>query len=142
MTQLSMARAPRKPPESPTNDEAPASTQTTRSTGNGLQAPAAPGSGPVQRERRNLDQQHPLVGGARSSDPKLSTRDCADRLGVSPKFIVGEILDGRLAAHVRQDPGQRAIYRVSEVDFDAYVRRFWPSVERTEGTDGTESRRS
>jgi hypothetical protein len=87
-----------------------------------------PGYGSAQRERRDLQSQQPILGGARASDPKLTTRDCADRLGVSPRFIVGEILDGRLAAHARSRQGLRTLYRVSEHDFEAYIRRYWPSV--------------
>jgi hypothetical protein len=90
--------------------------------------PVVPGSGPVQRERRNPVGQEPRVGGARATDPRLTTRDCADRLGVTPRFIVGEIQDGRLIAHERNRQGHRAIYRIAEIEFAAYIRRHWPST--------------
>lgn len=103
-------------------------------------APVAPGSGPVQRERRDIYRQEPRVGGARVTDPRLTTRDCAERLGMSARFIVGEIRDGRLAAHVREREGLRALYRISEVAFDAYLQRYWPSALRRDGKDGSQRR--
>jgi excisionase family DNA binding protein len=61
----------------------------------------------------------------------LTTRDIADRLGVSTGFIVGEIRDGRLAALQLRRTGKRTVYRVSEADFDAYVARHWmPASDR------------
>jgi hypothetical protein len=88
----------------------------------------APASGPALRERRDPDDQAPRTDGRRATDPRLTTRDCADRLSVTPRFIVGEILDGRLIAHGRQQDGRRVLYRISELDFAAYLRRFWPTV--------------
>lgn len=58
----------------------------------------------------------------RATDPKLGTRDCADRLGVSSGFIIGEIRDGRLKAMVIERKGFRTIYRVAEEDLQAYLR--------------------
>jgi hypothetical protein len=42
---------------------------------------------------------------------------------VSPAFIVGEILDGRLNAIVLARPGRRRVYRVPLPALNAYVRR-------------------
>lgn len=89
-----------------------------------------PGSGPAPRERRDPQRQAAVDDGRRASDPRLSTSVCAARLGVTPKFILGEIVDGRLSARVRTRPGVRAMYRISEAAFDMYVRRFWPAVAR------------
>lgn len=76
-------------------------------------------------DRRDPRRQEPKIHGRRISDPTLTTRLCADRLGVSTDFIVGEIRDGRLRAHVRIVPGKRAIYRISEAEFRAYQSRHW-----------------
>lgn len=93
--------------------------------------PPVPGSGPVQRERRDVYHQEPLVGGARHSDPRLTTRDCANRMGVSTNFIIGEIRDGRLAALVVEREGLRTLYRVSEAQLEAYLARYrWIRAER------------
>jgi len=75
-------------------------------------------------DRRDPQRQQPLVDGERLSDPTLSTRDCADYLGVSTDFVVGEIQDGRLVAKVLERPGLRKIYRVSRTELDAYVVRY------------------
>jgi hypothetical protein len=94
-----------------------------------------PGSGPVLRERRD-SAARPLIGGARATDPKLTTRDVADRLGVSTNFVIGEIRDGRMAATVIERPGVRSIYRVSELALLDYLRRHqWMSTGRAERTD-------
>lgn len=85
--------------------------------------PVVPGSGPVQRERRNVYTQTPLVGGARYTDPRLTTRDCANRLGVGTNFIIGEIRDGRLDALVVERAGMKTLYRVSEAQLDSYLAR-------------------
>lgn len=75
-------------------------------------------------DRRNPSTQRPNEHGRRASDPTLDTTDCARRLGVSTDFIVGEIRDGRLLAIVIERPGRRAIYRVSEEAFAAYIVRY------------------
>lgn len=53
----------------------------------------------------------------------LTTRQCADRIGVSTDFIRGEIEDRRLKAHVVARDKKRLVYRVSLEDFEAYLRR-------------------
>lgn len=80
-------------------------------------------------ERRSPAVQEPRVDGRRDTDPRLTTRDCADRLGVSTGFVIGEIKQGRLAAAVIRRGGRRAIYRVSPASLQAYVRQFgWTST--------------
>ncbi len=59
-----------------------------------------------------------------SGGPPLTTRDCADRLGVTPGFIVGEIRSGRLVGIVLARIGRRCVYRVEQESFAAYVRRY------------------
>lgn len=71
-----------------------------------------PGSGPVQRERRDVGHQSPRVDGERASDPRWKPRDIAARLGVTPGFIVAEIREGRLEAVVIERPDRNAVYRV------------------------------
>jgi len=63
------------------------------------------------------------------SPPLLSTRDCADVLGVDADFIRGEIHDERLRAviTIKRD-GKRTVYRVSVEDFRAYCRRYAPAA--------------
>ncbi|HVL65742.1 MAG TPA: helix-turn-helix domain-containing protein [Vicinamibacterales bacterium] len=75
------------------------------------------------RERRDPRRQHALQDGRRASDPTLTTRDVADRLGVSTAFVIGEIRDGRLTATVWKRDGKRAIYRIAPADLDDYERR-------------------
>jgi hypothetical protein len=57
-----------------------------------------------------------------STDWPLTTRDCADRLGVGTEFIAGEIDDGRLVALVIRRPGKRPIRRISEDGLAQYIR--------------------
>ena len=62
---------------------------------------------------------------------KMSPRACADVLGVSPDYIVGEIHDGRLPAHEREFEGTtRKRYRVAASDFAAYIEKYWPRKDR------------
>lgn len=66
-----------------------------------------------------------------TADACLSTRDCADRLGVTTAFIVGEIRDGRLCAFVLERRGCRRMYRIAPEDFAAYVKRYsWTPSKR------------
>lgn len=62
--------------------------------------------------------------------PQLSPADCADVLGVSPDYIVGEIKEGRLPARERTYDSGRKRYRVDAGDFAAYVAEYWPRKER------------
>lgn len=55
----------------------------------------------------------------------LSTRECADRLGVTTDFIVGEIRDGRLAARVMTRESGRPLYRIEAAAFTTYLARHW-----------------
>lgn len=69
------------------------------------------------------------VSDERPKPPVLTTRDCADLLGMSTGFIRGEIEDGRLPAAVYEpdDGGGRRVYRIDWTDFVAYCRRYWPA---------------
>lgn len=78
----------------------------------------------VPHERREPERQEPKLDGVRASDPRWTTRDIAQRLGVSPAFVVGEIRDGRLGALVIARPDHNAVYRISDEQFEAYCRRF------------------
>lgn len=101
-----------------------------------LPAAAVPGSGPVLRDRRDQAEQKALVGGARATDPRLTTRDVADRLGVSTNFVIGEIRDGRLDAMVVEREGLRALYRISESSLATYLQRHkWTSTGRADAPD-------
>lgn len=92
-----------------------------------------PGSGPVQRERRDPAHQRPLIGGHRASDPPLTTRDCADWMGVGTDFIRGAIEDGQLQAEDVRVNGKRLI-RVHLDAFVAYLRAIgWKRLPRVPG---------
>lgn len=69
--------------------------------------------------------------------PPLSTRECADLIGVSSDFILDAIKDGTLVAEtLRRKPGTRAMYRVYEDEFLAWLTRIgWSRLPNT-GTEG------
>lgn len=92
--------------------------------------PTATASLDTPNDRRDPSRQEPQPEGLRATDPRLTTRDCADRLGVSTGFIIGEIRDGRLAATLCEREGKRTIYRIAPADFEAYQRRHW-TAKRT-----------
>ncbi len=99
-------------------------------------APPERSPAPAARERRDPRQQAPREDGTRASDPRLTTRDVADRLGVSTNFVVEEIQDGRLEALVIRRPGVRTVYRVAEAALEDYFRRFkWTSSGLAERPD-------
>ena len=75
------------------------------------------------RDRRDPAKQVPDPLGRRATDPYLTTRDCANRLGVTTEFIVAEIQDGRLQALVIKRTGFKNIYRVSPQELEAYLHR-------------------
>lgn len=78
------------------------------------------------KDRRDPRRQEPNPRGSRATDPCLTTRQVADRLGVSPNFIIGEIRDLRLKATVIERAGKRTIYRIAPQDVDAYeLRHRW-----------------
>jgi excisionase family DNA binding protein len=82
-------------------------------------------------DRRDPDRQRPAVTGRRRTDPTLTTRDCANRLGVSPNFIIGEIRDGRLKAIVLQRAGRRTLYRIAPTALDDYLARHGWTFSKT-----------
>lgn len=55
----------------------------------------------------------------------MTTRHCADRLGVSTGFVVGEIKAGRLHGHQLLREGKRPFYRIAPSAFAAYVSTHW-----------------
>ena len=69
--------------------------------------------------------------------PYLTTRDCAQRLGVTPRYIRAEILDGRLQAEIiARAPGRNRTrgnrcYRVYQAEWVAYLAHYWPRAERS-----------
>lgn len=89
-----------------------------------------PGSGPVLRERRQVDRQRSLVGGDRATDPPLTTRDCADWMGLTTEFIRGAIDDQQLKAEDVTINGRRVL-RVHLDDFVDYLLRLgWKRLPR------------
>lgn len=60
----------------------------------------------------------------------LSTRECAELLGVSRFFILEAIKAGELRAEaIRRKPGARPLYRVHEDDFVAWLKAIgWSRV--------------
>lgn len=65
----------------------------------------------------------PRSDGRRATDPRLTTRAIADKLGVGTQFVLDEIHDGRLDALVLERPGARRVYRVTPQAFDEYLAR-------------------
>lgn len=60
----------------------------------------------------------------RKPDPPLSTRECADFMGVSTGYIRSAIRAGELAAEEIRVPGRtRPMYRVHVDDFRAFLQR-------------------
>lgn len=62
----------------------------------------------------------------------LTTAECAAALGVTPRYIRAEILDGRLHADVIQRaPGRNRTrgnrcYRVYQAEWQVYLAHYWP----------------
>lgn len=80
-----------------------------------------------------------LRGGRRATDPPpLSTRECADIIGVSTTYIRTIIEAGELKAERLARPGRRTLYRIHEADFVAWLEAVkWsqiPSQLRRTGT--------
>jgi hypothetical protein len=57
---------------------------------------AANDAGAPAEDRRDPSRQRPIVGGARQSDPPLTTRACADWMGFTPAWIRAAIDEGVL----------------------------------------------
>lgn len=70
------------------------------------------------------------------AQPPLTTRECADFIGVTTDYIVNAIKAGELKADDLRAPGARnAVYRVHEDDFVAFLKtRKWSRLPKT-GTD-------
>ena len=81
------------------------------------------------RDRRTRVHARAVRGGQRASDPPLASTDpplttaeCAGWLGVGSAYILGEIKAGRLKAEAFGAPGsKRLIYRVHHDDFDTFL---------------------
>jgi hypothetical protein len=59
---------------------------------------------------------------------RLTTRQCAEYLGVTTNFIRGEIRDGRLVAVVNVKRGARSLIRIAMVDLKHYCELHCPRV--------------
>jgi excisionase family DNA binding protein len=74
----------------------------------------------------------------KKAQPPLSTRECADFMGVSTTYIVEQIKAGKLPAE-RVPSGPRTLYRVHEDDFVAFLKAVkWsrlPGGLQATGTD-------
>lgn len=93
-------------------------------------------------ERRNPASQQPSVNGRRKMDPSMTSREVADRLGVSTNFVLGEVRDGRLLACTYDRPGRRVVYRFSEQQLEAYqVRYAWPQRVAADAPGALDARR-
>ena len=80
----------------------------------------------AQLPERRANPNRPRPGGKRVTDPTLSTADCARIInidGIDTGFLVGEILEGRLAATIVRRPGKRNVYRIAPADLAAYQER-------------------
>lgn len=70
----------------------------------------------------------------KTAQPPLTTRECAEFMGVSTTYIVEAIKDGKLQAE-RIPSGRRTLYRIHEDDFIVYLRALhWSRLPKT-GTD-------
>lgn len=83
----------------------------------------------MAQERRDPHNQKPILNGERAGDPRdnqawLSTRECADQLGVSTAFVIGEIRDGRLTALVIERPNVRTLYRIRPSALLHYISKY------------------
>jgi excisionase family DNA binding protein len=74
------------------------------------------------RERRDDRHQHPVAGGRRATDPPLTTRDCADWVGMGTDYIIDAIKAGDLKAERFAKPGKRAQYRIHLDDFTEFLK--------------------
>lgn len=67
--------------------------------------------------------------------PYLTTRQCADILGVSTSYVREELKSGRLKGDAIPRPlseGRKwswRLYRIYPADFRAYCERYWPRVD-------------
>lgn len=66
----------------------------------------------------------------------LSTRECAEFMGVTTDYIVAAIKDGALRAEAFRPEGVRkTLYRIQEADFVAWLKAGgWKRLPKT-GTD-------
>jgi hypothetical protein len=79
------------------------------------------------RDRRGAGQR-PVLGGARANDPPLTTRDCADFMGMSPAWVRAAIEEGvthrRRLVKLRAERlglNGRTIYRVHLDQFIVFL---------------------
>ena len=56
------------------------------------------------------------------SDPALTTRQCADWLGLSVSYVLGEVKDGHLLADNVGRGAKKARYRIRYSDFLTYLK--------------------
>jgi len=96
-------------------------------------------------DRRRPERQRPRFdpGAKRATDPVLAldevvdelltTAQCAKVIGgdLSVDYVMGEIHDGRLIAHIKPDSSGKPMYRVSRADLALYIsKRGWVRVPK------------
>lgn len=59
---------------------------------------------------------------------RLTTRQCAEYLGVTTNFVRGEIREGRLIAVVNVKRGARSLIRIALTDLRSYCEQHCPRV--------------
>ena len=72
-------------------------------------------------DRRQLEV--PIAGGRRATDPPLTTRACADWMGMGTEYIVDAIKAGDLKAERFGMPGKRPRYRIHLDDFVTFLQK-------------------
>jgi hypothetical protein len=81
-------------------------------------------------DRRDPSKQREVLGGARATDPPLTTSDCAEWMGMTTEFIRGAVDDGQLQAEDVTINGRRVI-RIHLDDFIAYLKKIgWRRLPR------------
>jgi hypothetical protein len=86
-------------------------------------SPAEPARVVEPAERRRVERQRSITGGRRATDPPLTTRACADWMGMGTDYIVDAIKAGDLNAERFGRPGKRAQYRVHLDEFIRFLQK-------------------
>jgi hypothetical protein len=94
------------------------------------------GAAAAAAERRDPARQRPIAGGSRVGDPPLTTRACADWMGLTSEWIRAAIVEGvtmrgvpvKLKAE-RLVLNGRTNYRIHLDDFRAFLQRIgWKRI--------------
>jgi excisionase family DNA binding protein len=84
---------------------------------------------------RRFMRARPLPSGRRRTDPPLTTRECADWMGMSTEFIRGAIKDHELEAEDITVNGRRVI-RIHQDAFRTYLQRIgWKRLPKMRTDD-------